>query len=72
MLCYIPDPSLRKYLSTDLEKVLVDIGAVSHNDPRMQTRNKQTDEAQASSSRIRQGKTSRTNNGDNDDDSDWD
>lgn len=50
----------------------MDIGAVSHNDPRMQTRNKQTDEAQASSSRIRQGKTSRTNNGDNDDDSDWD
>jgi len=50
----------------------VDIGAVSHNDLRMQTRNKWTDEAQASSSKIRQGKTSRTNNNDDDDDSDWD
>ncbi|OCK95688.1 thioredoxin-like protein [Cenococcum geophilum 1.58] len=59
-------------VAKDLEKVLVDIGAVSHNDPRMQTRNKQTDEAQAGSSGIRQGKTSRTNNGDDDDDSDWD
>ncbi|OCL13525.1 thioredoxin-like protein [Glonium stellatum] len=56
----------------DLEKVLVDVGAVSHSDQRMQARNKRADEAEASSSKIRQGNTSGPNNAGDDDDSDWD
>lgn len=48
----------------DLEKLLVDLGAVKMNDQRLQKKNDPTDEP---TSKIRQGKTT----GD-DDDSDWD
>lgn len=48
----------------DLERVLVDLGAVKLNDQRLQKKN---DPAEESTSKIRQGKTT----GD-DDDSDWD
>jgi hypothetical protein len=51
---------------TDAEKLLVDVGAVRANDSRLQ-RNKPQD-ANASSSKIRQGRLGGTD----DDDSDWD
>lgn len=49
----------------DLEKVLVDVGAVRNGDPRLQ-RNK-AGKAEVETGKIRQGNTSR-----DDDDSDWD
>jgi hypothetical protein len=51
----------------DVEGVLVDVGAVQLNDTRLQ-RNKKED-ADASSSKIRQGTTVGNND---EDDSDWD
>jgi hypothetical protein len=51
-------------LSADLEKLLVDLGAVRLGDQRLQ---KKTDDADARPSTIRQGKPT----GD-DEDSDWD
>ncbi|KAF2477257.1 uncharacterized protein BDR25DRAFT_331044 [Lindgomyces ingoldianus] len=55
--------------AADLEKVLVDVGAVRHGDPRL--RPQRTEDVDASASRkIRQGKAS-GKDGD-DDDSDWD
>ena len=50
--------------TADLEKLLVDLGAVKLGDQRLQ---KKPQEADASTSKIRQGKTT----GD-DEDSDWD
>ena len=54
-------------LPADAEKLLVDVGAVQLNDTRL-LRNK-TEDVDASSSKIRQGRLG--GNGD-DDDSDWD
>lgn len=48
----------------DMERVLVDVGAVKMGDPRLK-RNKEDNEG-ASTSKIRQSKTN------HDDDSDWD
>ncbi|OCK77039.1 thioredoxin-like protein [Lepidopterella palustris CBS 459.81] len=57
----------------DMEKVLLDIGAIKHSDPRLQKRGERADEAGQGSSKIRQGKSWSTgNNNDDDDDSDWD
>ncbi|KAF2176165.1 thioredoxin-like protein [Zopfia rhizophila CBS 207.26] len=53
-----------KTTAEDLEKVLIDVGAVRHGDPRL--RRERTEDAEASSSRIRRGDAG------DDEDSDWD
>jgi hypothetical protein len=52
--------------SIDLEKLLIDLGAVQRNDQRLQKKNEE--DADAPKSTIRQGKPT----GGDDDDSDWD
>ncbi|KAF2488796.1 thioredoxin-like protein [Lophium mytilinum] len=55
--------------AADLEKVLLEVGAVTHGDHRIQKRNERSEDAEASYKTIKQGKSSRTQD---DDDSDWD
>ncbi|KAF2274893.1 thioredoxin-like protein [Westerdykella ornata] len=52
--------------AADIEKVLVEVGAVKQTDPRLR-RNREEGEEEAGHSKIRQGKTSA-----DDEDSDWD
>jgi hypothetical protein len=52
--------------SADLEKLLIDLGAVQRNDQRLQK--KSEDDTDAPKSTIRQGRPT----GGDDDDSDWD
>lgn len=61
-------PMLTLLTVTDLEKVLVDVGAVRSGDPRLR-RNKNEGNAEPSSSKIRPGNTTSAID---DDDSDWD
>jgi hypothetical protein len=60
----------------DIEKVLVDVGAVRLGDPRLQQRDERSAEAESSYSSIRGGKrdtiSKNGNDDNNDDDSDWD
>lgn len=60
----VVDTQDRLLTSADLERLLVDLGAVKLGDQRLQKKN---EEADASTSKIRQGKPT----GD-DEDSDWD
>lgn len=65
-LVTLRDLSGTRTSAADVEKILLDIGALRHGDPRLR---RATDEdAGASSKKIRQGKTT----GGEDDDSDWD